>query len=154
MPSPEELAPQNIERVGSLKDRLTRKMRWEQLGDDLIYAENELDRAVIAPDQIRTVIRTFRDRFSTDIFPGRIVVPRTLIFAKDDSHADDIVKIVREVRQRKRLLPENRLRRRRRETGRPHPAPMEHIAIGARDVPQLHRANLPGFSGSNREGIR
>jgi type I restriction enzyme R subunit len=78
------------------RDRLTRKVRWEQLGDDLIYAENELDRAVVAPDQIRTVIRTFRDRLFTDIFPGRTVVPKTLIFAKDDSHADDIVKSVRE----------------------------------------------------------
>src|SRR6516225_8288582 len=78
------------------RDRLTRKVRWEQLGDDLIYAENELDRAVVAPDQIRTVIRTFRERLFTDIFPGRTVVPKTLIFAKDDSHADDIVKSVRE----------------------------------------------------------
>src|SRR5205823_6287981 len=69
---------------------------WEQLDEDLAYAPNELDRAVVAPDQIRTVIRTFRDRLFTDIFPGRTTVPKTLIFAKDDSHADDIVKIVRE----------------------------------------------------------
>jgi type I restriction enzyme R subunit len=47
-------------------------------------------------DQIRTVIRTFRDKLFTEIFPGRTEVPKTLIFAKDDSHADDIVKIVRE----------------------------------------------------------
>src|SRR6267142_1549166 len=46
--------------------------------------------------KIRTVIRAFRDRLFTEIFPGRTVVPKTLIFAKDDSHADDIVKIVRE----------------------------------------------------------
>src|SRR5436309_857090 len=78
------------------RDRLTRKVRWEQLDEDLAYQPNELDRAVVAPDQIRTVIRTFRDRLFTDIFPGRTVVPKTLIFAKDDSHADDIVKIVRE----------------------------------------------------------
>ena len=78
------------------RDRLTRKVRWEQLDQDLAYAPNELDRAVVAPDQIRTVIRTFRDRLFTEIFPGRTVVPKTLIFAKDDSHADDIVKIVRE----------------------------------------------------------
>ncbi len=31
-----------------------------------------------------------------EIFPGRTEVPTTLIFAKDDSHADDIVKIIRE----------------------------------------------------------
>ena len=78
------------------RDRLTRKVRWEQLDEDLAYQPNELDRAVVAPGQIRTVIRTFRDRLFTEIFPGRTVVPKTLIFAKDDSHADDIVKIVRE----------------------------------------------------------
>ena len=47
-------------------------------------------------DQIRTVIQTFHDRLFTEIFPGRTTVPKTLIFAKDNSHADDIVKIVRE----------------------------------------------------------
>src|SRR5439155_20950035 len=47
-------------------------------------------------DQIRTIIRTFRDRLFTEIFPGRTHVPKTLIFAKDDSHADDIVRIIRE----------------------------------------------------------
>src|SRR5205807_15591 len=78
------------------RDRLTRKVRWEQLDEDLAYAPNQLNRAVVAPDQIRTVIRTFRDRLFTEIFPGRTTVPKTLIFAKDDSHADDIVKIVRE----------------------------------------------------------
>jgi type I restriction enzyme R subunit len=78
------------------RDRLTRKVRWEQLDEDLAYAPNELDRAVVAPDQIRTVIRTFREKLFTEIFPGRTTVPKTLIFAKDDSHADDIVKIVRE----------------------------------------------------------
>src|SRR5205814_9122107 len=78
------------------RDRLSRKVRWEQLDEDLAYAPNELDRAVVAPDQIRTVIRAFRDRLFTEIFPGRSTVPKTLILAKDDSHADDIVKIVRE----------------------------------------------------------
>ena len=48
------------------------------------------------PDQIRTVVRTFRDKLFTEIFPGRTEVPKTLIFAKDDSHAEDIVEIVRE----------------------------------------------------------
>jgi type I restriction enzyme, R subunit len=78
------------------RDRLTRKSRWLQLDEDLVYGANELDRAVVAPDQIRMVIRTFRDRLFTEIFPGRTTVPKTLIFAKDDSHAEEIVKIVRE----------------------------------------------------------
>ena len=51
---------------------------------------------MVAVDQIRTVIRTFRDKLFTDIFPSRRDVPKTIIFAKDDSHADDIVRIVRQ----------------------------------------------------------
>jgi type I restriction enzyme, R subunit len=31
------------------RDRLTRKVRWEQLDEDLAYQPNELDRAVVAP---------------------------------------------------------------------------------------------------------
>ncbi|MBC8333073.1 MAG: DEAD/DEAH box helicase family protein [Anaerolineae bacterium] len=79
------------------RDKKTRAVRWEQLEDDLAYAPNQLDRDVVAKDQIRTVIQTFRDRLFSEIFPGRTEVPKTLIFAKDDSHAEDIVEIVREV---------------------------------------------------------
>lgn len=78
------------------RDRKSRRVRWAELEEDLTYTPNELDRGVVAEDQIRTVIRTFRDRLFTEIFPGRTEVPKTLIFAKDDSHADDIVRIVRE----------------------------------------------------------
>ena len=79
-----------------IQERETRKTRWEQLDDDFAYDPNQLDRAVVAPDQIRTVIRAFRDKLFTDIFPGRTWVPKTLIFAKDDAHAENIVEIVRE----------------------------------------------------------
>ena len=78
------------------RDKLTRKVRWEQLDEDLDYAAHQLDRDVVAKDQIRTIIRTFKDKLFTDIFPGRKEVPKTLVFAKDDSHADDIVEIIRE----------------------------------------------------------
>lgn len=79
------------------RDRKSRKVRWEELDDDLDYTPSQLDRGVVVPDQIRTVVRTFKEKLFTEIFPGRTEVPKTLIFAKDDSHADDIVKIVREV---------------------------------------------------------
>ena len=79
-----------------LRERATRKVRWEQLDEDFAYDPSQLDRAVVAVDQIRTLICTFRDKLPTEIFPGRTEVPKTLIFAKDDSHAEDIVKIVRE----------------------------------------------------------
>src|SRR3990170_1158646 len=78
------------------RDRLTRKTRWELLDEELEYSPNQLDRDVVAPDQIRTIIRTFKEKLLTEIFPGRKEVPKTLIFAKDDSHAEDIVHIVRE----------------------------------------------------------
>ena len=78
------------------RDKLTRRVRWEQLDYDLEYAAKQLDRDVVAPDQIRTVIRTFKEKLSTELFPGRNEVPKTLIFAKNDSHAEDIVHIVRE----------------------------------------------------------
>ena len=78
------------------RDRRTRKVRWEELDEELPYTPSQLDRDVVAEDQIRTVIQTFRDKVTTEIFPGREHVPKTIIFAKDDSHADDIVNIVRE----------------------------------------------------------
>jgi type I restriction enzyme R subunit len=68
--------------VTGFRDRATRALRWEQLGEDVKYGSKELDRAVVAKDQIRTVTRTFRERLFTEIFPGRRDVPKTLIFAK------------------------------------------------------------------------
>jgi len=78
------------------RDKLTRKTRWELLDEDIEYPASQLDRDVVAPDQIRTVIKTFKEKLFTEIFPGRREAPKTLIFAKDDSHAEDIVHIVRE----------------------------------------------------------
>jgi type I restriction enzyme R subunit len=78
------------------RDRRTRARRWQQLDDELTYPAAVLDREVVAPDQIRTVVREFHAKLFTEIFPGRTEVPKTLIYAKDDSHAEDIVEIVRE----------------------------------------------------------
>jgi type I restriction enzyme R subunit len=79
------------------RDRQTRKVRWGAVDEPVEYAATQLDRAVVAEDQIRTVIQTFKDKLFTELFPGRKTAPKTLIFAKDDSHADDIVQSVREV---------------------------------------------------------
>ncbi|MEH2235001.1 type I restriction endonuclease subunit R [Nostoc sp.] len=77
------------------RNRQTRAMRWQQLDEELSYGGRQLDKSVVAIDQIRTVIRTFKQRLFSEIFPDRTEVPKTLIFAKDDSHAEDIVRIVR-----------------------------------------------------------
>jgi type I restriction enzyme, R subunit len=78
------------------RDKRTRVKRYAELDDDVTYSANQLDRDVVAEDQIRLVVRTFRDRLFTEIFPGRKEVPKTLVFAKDDSHAEDITRIFRE----------------------------------------------------------
>lgn len=78
-------------------DKRTREQKLIQLDDDIEYKPTELDRAVVNPNQIRLVLETFRDRLYTEIFPGRFQVPKTLIFAKNDNHAEDIVRIAREV---------------------------------------------------------
>jgi len=87
--------------VTKFRERETRKVRLEKLDEDVVYDAKQLDRDVVSLDQIRTVIRAFRDNLfkplgEGGIFPGRSEVPKTLIFAKDDSHADDIVRICRE----------------------------------------------------------
>lgn len=79
-----------------VRSRLSREKRWKQLDEDTDYKPTQLDRDVVNPSQIRTVIRTFKDNVFTTLFPRRKEVPKTLIFAKTDSHADDIIQIVRE----------------------------------------------------------
>lgn len=78
------------------RNRLTREKRWEQLDEDMEYTPLNLDRDIVNPSQIRTVIKTFREYLFTTLFPHRNEVPKTLIFAKTDSHADDVVNTVRE----------------------------------------------------------
>ena len=77
------------------RNRLSREKRWKQLDEDVNYVPTQLDRDIVNPSQIRMVIRTFRENLFTTLFPRRREVPKTLIFAKTDSHADDIIQIVR-----------------------------------------------------------
>lgn len=79
------------------RSKETRAIRWERLDEDLAYARTDLDRSVVVKSQIRTVLQTFKDALFTELFPGRTLVPKTLIFCKDDSHAEDVVHLVREV---------------------------------------------------------
>ncbi len=84
-----------------LRERLSRKKRMELQDEDENYSSQQLDKNVVNPNQIRIIIRTFKehlpiifnDRFDLN---GVFEIPKTLIFAKTDSHADDIIQIVRE----------------------------------------------------------
>lgn len=84
-------AEQQVEK----REKLTRKRRWELQDEDAAYSAKQLDNDIVNPDQIRTIIETFRDKLP-EIFEGRTEVPKTLVFAKTDSHADDIIQTIRE----------------------------------------------------------
>ena len=83
------------EQLVEKRERQTRARRWEVQDEPTVYTAPQLDRSVVNPDQIRTVIRAFHDNWP-QIFPGREELPKTLIFAKTDSHADDIIQTVRQ----------------------------------------------------------
>jgi type I restriction enzyme, R subunit len=83
------------------RERLSRKKRMELQDEDEQYSSQQLDKDVVNPNQIRTIIKTFKkhlpsifkERFDKN---GIFEVPKTLIFAKTDSHANDIIDIVRQ----------------------------------------------------------
>ncbi|MES9925715.1 MAG: DEAD/DEAH box helicase family protein [Candidatus Thiodiazotropha endolucinida] len=91
-----------------IRDRLTKQKRLEVLDQEEEWLAKQLDRSVLAPNQIRTVIQAFKDKCLPECFPKRNWrqangdqsmewVPKTLVFAKDDDHCDRIVDAVREV---------------------------------------------------------
>lgn len=65
------------------------------------YNSQELDRSVINADQIRKVLVAYKKSIYEDLYPDREkkweYIPKTLIFAKDDNHATQIVEIAKEV---------------------------------------------------------
>lgn len=83
------------------RERLTRKKFWESVDEDIEYSGKQLDSDIVNLSQIRLIVqgiknnlpKMFPDRFDKD---GNFEVPKTLIFAKTDSHAEDIIDIVRE----------------------------------------------------------
>ena len=80
-----------------VRDKRTRKVRYQWIDEDIEYTAKELDRSVTVPNQIRAVLQAYKDQLFTDLFPGREWVPKTVIFAKDDNHAEEIVHIARQV---------------------------------------------------------
>jgi type I restriction enzyme R subunit len=83
------------------RERLTRKRFWESVDEDVEYSAKQLDKDVVNPSTIRTIIRAVRENLPA-MFPDRLnekgefEVPKMLIFAKSDSHAEDIIDVVRE----------------------------------------------------------
>jgi len=83
------------------RERLTRRKFWESVDEDIEYSGKQLDKDIVNPSTIRTIIQAIKDNlppiFSERLDKdGKFEVPKTLIFAKTDSHAEDIIEIVRE----------------------------------------------------------
>jgi len=79
------------------RHRATRRKRWAETETDTSYTAQDLDNFVVNPSQIRQILQAMKVAVETSIFPQRTETPKTLIFAKSDSHADDIIQMVREV---------------------------------------------------------
>jgi type I restriction enzyme R subunit len=83
------------------RERLTRRKFWETVDEDIEYSGKQLDRDIVNPSTIRTIIRAIKEN-APSMFPdrmdkeGNFEIPKTLIFAKTDSHAEDIIEIARE----------------------------------------------------------
>lgn len=79
-----------------IKDRKTRTQRLEELDDDLTYTTAQIGRSVITVDEIRAVLTTYKNNWQR-WFPGRKDLPKTLIFAVGEDHAEDVLKQAKEV---------------------------------------------------------
>ena len=84
----------DVNRAGEVVDSYTAQNRID-------YAPNQLDRSVINPNQIESVLKSYMDSIYTDLYPEREenwhYIPKTLIFAKDDNHATKIVEVAKKV---------------------------------------------------------
>lgn len=84
----------NVNRSGEIVDVYNTQQRID-------YAPNQLDRTVINPNQIESVLKSYMESIYTDLYPEREenwnYIPKTLIFAKDDNHATKIVEIAKKV---------------------------------------------------------
>ncbi len=84
-----------------MRERLTRKKFFETVDEDIEYSKKQLDKDIVNPSTIRSIIREVKNQLPV-MFPDRIdeqgnfEVPKMLIFAKTDSHAEDIIDIVRD----------------------------------------------------------
>lgn len=80
-------------------DKKTRLKYYESLDENLEYQKTDLDRSVVSINQIQTILECYKNAIFTELYPERepSFVPKTLIFAKDDNHAENITRITREV---------------------------------------------------------
>ena len=83
--------------------RYTGEVKTVSSKETKTYTNKELNRSVINPAQIKLILSTYRDVVYTELFndpqrePNMDYLPKTLIFALNETHATNIVQIAKEV---------------------------------------------------------
>ncbi|MDL2326995.1 DEAD/DEAH box helicase family protein, partial [Bacteroidales bacterium OttesenSCG-928-A14] len=102
---------QATETGGAIKDgeNITKITKYSGKVEDIknseekTYTSTELNRSIVNPSQIKLILETYRDAIYTELYPERDskleYIPKTLIFALNDAHATNIVRIAKEVFQ-------------------------------------------------------
>ena len=82
----------------------TGERKSKSASEDLHYNPEDLDRAIVQPDQIRQVLEAYKRAVYTEMYvddlartPDFASLPKTLVFAKSEDHARRIVEIAKEV---------------------------------------------------------
>ena len=100
---------QATETGGAIKDgeNITKITKYSGKVEDIknseekTYTSVELNRSIVNPSQIKLILETYRDAIYSELYPGREAlleyIPKTLIFALNDAHATNIVRIAKEV---------------------------------------------------------
>ena len=92
---------EHVERITLLNGSKQKKIQKE----DQTYENTELDRSVVNPAQIRLVVDSFKQAIYSSLYPERLsddpvrnwkYIPKTLFFAKTDSHADNIIEAIKQ----------------------------------------------------------
>lgn len=77
-----------------------RRAQYEQLDEDLAHAGPDGPAQIVGSEQLAAVVTAFRNALPS-LFPERTdrggAVPKTVVFALNDAHADDVVAYIREV---------------------------------------------------------
>ena len=85
----------------SIETRYTGEVENVQAKEDRTYTKTELNRSIVNPAQIKLILETYRNAIYPEMFPDREAdmdyIPKTLIFALNDAHVGNIVKIAKEV---------------------------------------------------------
>ena len=88
---------ENVTKVSNLTGQETTKKQKEERQ----FSKSEIDRTVKVPSQIETVVKAYKDAIYESLYPDRkkdwSMIPKTLFFAKKETHAQDILNAIEKV---------------------------------------------------------